>query len=97
LQKRRVYKLVFFAFKQNSIPKKEKRRGKNLCGKATNFIKNSIFCLFLAINVLGELLFSNGEIEEAKKNLSNVINTPYENDVADYEKSVAYGILNQIE
>lgn len=47
--------------------------------------------------VLGELLFSNGKIEEARKHLLNVINSSYDNDVVDYEKSVASDILHQIQ
>jgi predicted Zn-dependent protease len=47
--------------------------------------------------VLGELLFSNGKAEEAKQHLINVVSTPYENDVVDYEKSVASNILIQIQ
>lgn len=47
--------------------------------------------------VLGELLFQNGEKEKAKQYLLNVVNTLYEkNDIVDYEKSVAAGILHQI-
>lgn len=47
--------------------------------------------------VLGELLFSNGKAEEAKQHLINAVSTPYENDVVDYEKSVASNILSQIQ
>lgn len=57
--------------------------------------KNTLFFI-RASCVLGELLFLNGEIEKAQEYLLNVINTPYENDVVDYEKSVAADILNQI-
>lgn len=57
---------------------------------------NSLFFI-RASCVLGELLFSTGEISEAKKHLLNVVNTPYQNDVVDYEKSIASEILGQIE
>lgn len=46
--------------------------------------------------VLGELLFLNGKIEEARSHLLNVINAAYENDVVAYEKSVALSILNRL-
>lgn len=46
--------------------------------------------------VLGELLFSNGRENEAKPYLAEVVNTFYENDVVDYEKSIAANILTQI-
>jgi hypothetical protein len=58
--------------------------------------QNSLFFI-RASCVLGELLFSNGKTEEAKQHLINVINTPYGNDVVDYEKSVASNILSQIQ
>ena len=47
--------------------------------------------------VLGELLFSYGETDTARLHLTNVVNTTYENDVVDYEKSIASKILRQIE
>jgi hypothetical protein len=47
--------------------------------------------------VLGELFFSIGRIAEAKNCLTEVINTPYENDVIDYEKAIARDILNKLE
>ncbi len=57
--------------------------------------KNTLF--FIRANcVLGELLFLNGEIEKARQHLLNVVNTAYENDIVDYEKSVASDMLNQI-
>ena len=46
--------------------------------------------------VLGELFFSIGRIAEAKNCLTEVINTPYENDVIDYEKAIARDILNKL-
>jgi hypothetical protein len=58
--------------------------------------QNSLFFI-RASCVLGELLFSNGKTEEAKQHLVDVVNTPYENDVVDYEKSVASNILDQIQ
>lgn len=58
--------------------------------------KNTLFFI-RASCVLGELLFSNGEIEKAQQHLLNVLNTPYENDVVDYERSIASDILSQIE
>ncbi len=58
--------------------------------------ENTLFFI-RASCVLGELLFLNGEIEEAQQHLLNVVNTAYESDMVDYEKSVAYDILNQIE
>jgi predicted Zn-dependent protease len=58
-------------------------------------LQDSLFFI-RASCVLGELLFSNGKINEAKQHLINVVNTPYENDVVDYEKSIASDILNQI-
>lgn len=47
--------------------------------------------------VLGEFLFLNGEIEKCKHHLLNVVNTIYDDDVVEYEKSTAAEILNQIE
>jgi hypothetical protein len=41
-------------------------------------------------------LFSNGKQDEARQYLTEVINTIYENDLVDYEKSIASKILNQI-
>lgn len=61
----------------------------------TNKGKNTLFFI-RASCVLGELLFANGEFETAKQHLTNVINTPYENDVVNYEKSIATKILYQI-
>jgi len=56
---------------------------------------NSLF--YIRANcVLGELLFSNGKQDEARQYLTEVINTIYENDLVDYEKSIASKILNQI-
>ena len=46
--------------------------------------------------VLGEFFFSIGRIAEAKSCLTEVINTPYENDVIDYEKAIARDILNRL-
>lgn len=58
--------------------------------------KNTL-CFIRASCVLGELLFQKGEIEKAQQYLLNVTNTPYEeNDVVDYEKSVASDILRQM-
>lgn len=45
---------------------------------------------------LGELLFINGETAEAQKHLLNVTHTLPDDDVADYEKSIAADILHQI-
>jgi hypothetical protein len=60
--------------------------------------KEQNFLFFIRAScVLGELLFSNGKTEEAKQYLVDAVNTPYENDVVDYEKSVASNILDQIQ
>ena len=57
--------------------------------------QDSLF--FIRANcVLGELLFSNGKFEEAKRHLTQVIDTPYEDDVVDYEKAIATDILSKI-
>ncbi|MBC9930161.1 hypothetical protein [Chitinophaga qingshengii] len=45
---------------------------------------------------LGELLFINGETAAARKHLLNVMHTLPDDDIADYEKSVATDILHQI-
>lgn len=47
--------------------------------------------------ILGELLFLNGEVDKAKTHLLNVLNTPYKNNLVDYEKSNASEILNKIQ
>ena len=46
--------------------------------------------------VLGEQLFLNGNVDEAKQHLTNVVNMPYENDIVAYEKNIAANILSRL-
>jgi len=46
--------------------------------------------------VLGELLSSMGRTAEAKSCLSEVITTPYDDDVVDYERTLAHKILKKL-
>ena len=58
-------------------------------------MQNNLFFI-RASCVLGELLFEAGKHNEARQYLTQVIETPCQNDVVDYEKNLAEDILGRV-
>lgn len=58
-------------------------------------IQNNLFFIRTSC-VLGELLFEAGKHNEARQYLTQVIETPCQNDVVDYEKNLAEDILGRL-
>ena len=58
-------------------------------------MQNNLFFI-RASCVLGELLFTTGRHNEARQYLTQVIETPCQNDVVDYEKNLAEDILGRL-
>ena len=56
--------------------------------------ENNLFFI-RASCVLGELLFTTGRHNEARQYLTQVIETPCQDDVVDYEKNLAEDILGR--
>ena len=46
--------------------------------------------------VLGELLFATGKYDEVRRYLTQVVETPCQDDVVDYEKNLAEDILGRL-
>ena len=57
-------------------------------------MQNNLFFI-RASCVLGELLFTTGRHNEARQYLTQVIETPCQDDVVDYEKNLAEDILGR--
>lgn len=58
-------------------------------------MQNNLFFI-RASCVLGELLFAAGKYNEARRYLTQVIETPCQDDVVDYEKNLAEDILGRL-
>lgn len=58
-------------------------------------MQNNLFFI-RASCVLGELLFATGKYNEARRYLTQVIETPCQDDVVDYEKNLAEDILGRL-
>ena len=58
-------------------------------------MQNNLFFI-RASCVLGELLFTTGRHNEARQYLTQVIETPCQDDVVDYEKNLAEDILGRL-
>lgn len=58
-------------------------------------MQNNLFFI-RASCVLGELLFEAGKYNEARRYLTQVIETPCQDDVVDYEKNLAEDILGRL-
>ena len=58
-------------------------------------MQNNLFCI-RACFVLGELLFATGKYDEVRRYLTQVVETPCQDDVVDYEKNLAEDILGRL-